>query len=199
MIDKKLYTDLENLNEEYRSTFNNEAIVFGAGSIQSKVLLIGEAPGKDEVAQCKPFVGAAGKNLNEFISILNITREDIYITNVVKYRLSKLNAKTNRLSNRPATVIDISTNQPWLMREIEIIDPSIIVTLGNVPLRAVTNDKSLTIGNVHGKLLECKINGVTKKLYPLYHPASIIYNRSLKDVYIQDVKDLYMHIETVKK
>ncbi len=199
MIDKKLYTDLENLNEEYRSTFNNEAIVFGAGSIQSKVLLIGEAPGKDEVAQGKPFVGAAGKNLNEFISILNITREDIYITNVVKYRLSKLNAKTNRLSNRPATVIDISTNQPWLMREIEIIDPSIIVTLGNVPLRAVTNDKSLTIGNVHGKLLECKINGVTKKLYPLYHPASIIYNRSLKDVYIQDVKDLYMHIETVKK
>ena len=199
MIDKKLYTDLENLNEEYRSTFNNEAIVFGAGSIQSKVLLIGEAPGKDEVAQGKPFVGAAGKNLNEFISILNITREDIYITNVVKYRLSKLNAKTNRLSNRPATVMDISTNQPWLMREIEIIDPSIIVTLGNVPLRAVTNDKSLTIGNVHGKLLECKINGVTKKLYPLYHPASIIYNRSLKDVYIQDVKDLYMHIETVKK
>ena len=199
MIDKKTYTDLANLNEEYRSTFHNEAIVFGDGSIQSKVLLIGEAPGKDEVAQGKPFVGAAGKNLNEFISILNITREDIYITNVVKYRLSKLNAKTNRLSNRPATVMDISINQPWLMREIEIIDPSIIVTLGNVPLRAITNDKSLTIGNVHGKLLECKINGAAKKLYPLYHPASIIYNRSLKDVYIQDVKDLSMHINTVKK
>ena len=199
MIDKKTYTDLANLNEEYRSTFNDEAIVFGDGSIQSKVLLIGEAPGKDEVAQGKPFVGAAGKNLNEFISILNITREDIYITNVVKYRLSKLNAKTNRLSNRPATVMDISINQPWLLREIEIINPSIIVTLGNVPLRAVTNDKSLTIGSVHGKLLDCKINGVEKKLYPLYHPASIIYNRSLKDVYIKDVKELTGHIETVKK
>ena len=199
MTDKKTYTDLENLNEEYRSTFNNEAIVFGDGSVQSKVLLIGEAPGKDEVAQGKPFVGAAGKNLNEFISILNITREDIYITNVVKYRLSKLNAKTNRLSNRPASVMDISINQPWLLREIEIINPSIIVTLGNVPLRAVTNDKSLTIGSVHGKLLDCKINGVDKKLYPLYHPASIIYNRSLKDVYIKDVKELTEHIETVKK
>lgn len=199
MTDKKTYTDLANLNEEYRSTFNNEAIVFGDGSIQSKVLLIGEAPGKDEVAQGKPFVGAAGKNLNEFISILNITRDDVYITNVVKYRLSKLNAKTNRLSNRPATVMDISINQPWLLREIEIINPSIIVTLGNVPLRAVTNDKSLTIGSVHGKLLDCKINGVDKKLYPLYHPASIIYNRSLKDIYIKDVKELTVHIETVKK
>ena len=199
MTDKKTYTDLANLNEEYRSTFNNETIVFGDGSIESKVLLIGEAPGKDEVAQGKPFVGAAGKNLNEFISILNITREDIYITNVVKYRLSKLNAKTNRLSNRPATVMDISINQPWLLREIEVINPSIIVTLGNVPLRAVTNDKSLTIGSVHGKLLECKINGVEKKLYPLYHPASIIYNRSLRDVYIKDVKELTVHIKTVKK
>ena len=199
MTDKKTYTDLANLNEEYRSTFNNETIVFGDGSIESKVLLIGEAPGKDEVAQGKPFVGAAGKNLNEFISILNITREDIYITNVVKYRLSKLNAKTNRLSNRPATVMDISINQPWLLREIEVINPSIIVTLGNVPLRAVTNDKCLTIGSVHGKLLECKINGVEKKLYPLYHPASIIYNRSLRDVYIKDVKELTVHIKTVKK
>ena len=199
MTDKKTYTDLASLNEEYRRTFNEEAIVFGDGSIESKVLLIGEAPGKDEVAQGKPFVGAAGKNLNEFISILNITREDIYITNVVKYRLSKLNAKTNRLSNRPATVMDISINQPWLLREIEIINPSIIVTLGNVPLRAVTNDKSLTIGSVHGKLLDCKINGVEKKLYPLYHPASIIYNRSLKDIYIKDVKELTVHIETVKK
>ncbi len=199
MTDKKTYTDLANLNEEYRRTFNNEAIVFGDGSVESKVLLIGEAPGKDEVAQGKPFVGAAGKNLNEFISILNITREDIYITNVVKYRLSKLNAKTNRLSNRPATVMDISINQPWLLREIEVINPSIIVTLGNVPLRAVTNDKSLAIGSVHGKLLECKINGVEKKLYPLYHPASIIYNRSLRDVYIKDVKELTVHIKTVKK
>ncbi len=199
MTDKKTYTDLASLNEEYRSTFSEEAIVFGDGSIESKVLLIGEAPGKDEVAQGKPFVGAAGKNLNEFISILNITREDIYITNVVKYRLSKLNAKTNRLSNRPATVTDISINQPWLLREIEIINPSIIVTLGNVPLRAVTNDKSLTIGSVHGKLLDCKINGVEKKLYPLYHPASIIYNRSLKEIYIKDVKELTVHIETVKK
>ena len=199
MTDKKTYIDLVNLNEEYRRTFNNEAIVFGDGSIESKVLIIGEAPGKDEVAHGKPFVGAAGKNLNEFISILNITREDIYITNVVKYRLSKLNAKTNRISNRPATVMDISINQPWLLREIEVINPSIIVTLGNVPLRAVTNDKSLTIGSVHGKLLECKINGVEKKLYPLYHPASIIYNRSLRDVYIKDVKELTVHIETVKK
>lgn len=181
---------LDELYSRYRSEFDGKEIVLGAGNPDSSILLIGEAPGKDEVRLSKPFVGMAGKNLEEFLGVLEIPRQSIYITNAIKFRLSKINEKTGRVVNRPATIAEINNNIPYLHEEISIINPEHIVTLGNVPLRAVMNDKACNIGNVHGEAIDAIILNKEYKVFPLYHPASIIYNQSLKEVYIKDIKSL---------
>lgn len=186
---------LSEFYDEYIENFKDKIVVTGIGNIDAKLMLIGEAPGKDEIKKNKPFVGAAGKNLNIFLDSIGVKREDIFITNSIKYRLSKPSSLTGRLVNTPAKRIDIEMNREYLIREIGIISPEIIVTLGNVPLKSVTGDFKLNIGDVHGKALNIKMvmfggdeQGI--KLFPLYHPASIIYNRSLQDVYLEDVMRL---------
>jgi DNA polymerase len=181
---------LDELYLKYTKEFEKEDIVLGEGCIDSPLIVIGEAPGKDEVKHGKPFVGAAGKNLNEFISMLEIDRKDIFITNAIKYRLGKLNPNTKRIVNRAATMQDVRDNQKWIYDEIKLLQPHIIVTLGNVPLRAVTDNSKITIGDVHGVIQTCEILQSQYRLFPLYHPASIIYNRKLKEVYIQDILNL---------
>lgn len=181
---------LKELYKEYKERFEDKEIVLGDGSVDSKLVLVGEAPGKDEVKLGKPFVGMAGKNLEEFLNILELDRQDIYITNAIKYRLSKVNPKTRRVINRPATKREIDVNRRYLLREISIIEPKYIVTLGNVPLKAVDKENGVSIGEVHGRLKTIIIEGKDYFLFPLYHPASIIYNRSLKDVYISDLAKL---------
>lgn len=181
---------INNLYEEYRTEFESEEIVLGEGNLDAKLLLIGEAPGRDEVRLSRPFVGMAGRNLDEFLRIIELQRESIYITNAIKYRLSKINPKTGRIVNRPATVEDINKNREYLLREISIIMPEYIATLGNVPLRVITNRKDITIGEAHGNIMSISLSGREYKLYPLYHPASTIYNRSLKGTYIEDIEKL---------
>ncbi len=163
-----------------------ETTVFGEGSENADIILVGEAPGANEVEQKRPFVGKAGKNLDHFLDVLEMKREEIYITNVVKKRPYKINEKTKRKSNRPPTKEEVKTYLPILEEEINIIKPKIIVTLGNFALKAITKDPKITIGQVHGQI----INEEKYKIYPLYHPASIIYNRQLKDVYENDLKHL---------
>jgi DNA polymerase len=180
---------LDELYNSYKEEFGLKEIVFGDGNKNANIMLIGEAPGKDEVKLLKPFVGAAGKNLNEFIRLLEIDREDLYITNAIKYRLSKLNPITNRIINRPAEKKEIELNKKYLYKEIEIISPKYIVTLGNVPLRAIINDSRKVIGELHGRELNILINGFSFILFPLYHPASIIYNKNLKELYINDINE----------
>jgi DNA polymerase len=181
---------LNNLYDTYKEVFKGKEIVVGSGNTSTRLLLIGEAPGKDEVRLGKPFVGAAGKNLSEFLNIVGINREDIYITNAIKYRLSRLNQKTGRYVNRPAARQEIEANRTFLIDEISIIKPRYIATLGSVPLKSLLCNYGLCMGDYHGKLLEICISSTIFKLYPLYHPASIIYNQSLKDVYIEDIKKL---------
>ncbi len=185
---------LQELFNEYKAGFPENRFVKGDGDVSARIMLIGEAPGKEEVAQGKPFVGKAGKNLEEFLSFIGLKREKIYITNVIKYKLSKfkVSEETGKIlseSNRPARPEEIRAGIPFLLREIEIVAPEYIVTLGNVPLKAVLNDLSgsITIGEYHGKSRMIYIGENTYKLYPLYHPASIIYNRALKEVYNRDV------------
>lgn len=178
---------LESLFNEYKEVFQKEQIVLDEGNIDSRLMLIGEAPGKDEVRLSRPFVGAAGKNLNEFLNLLEVEREEIYIANAIKYRLSKINDKTGRIINRPASKEEIEMNRVYLQKEIEILRPKFIVTLGNVPLRSVTGDYKASIGSLHGRLNEIEILSSKYHLYPLYHPASIIYNASLKEVYKNDL------------
>ena len=190
-MEKKI--QLAQLFEAYQTAFpEKNAFVWGDGNVDADVLLIGEAPGKDEIKQGRPFVGKAGQNLSEFLQYIHLERQDIYITNVVKYRLSKIHPVRGTESNRPATTEEIESSIPFLQREIEIINPKVIVTLGNVPLRAVKNHVSstVTIGEYHGAMHQMPIGTSNYQVYPLYHPASIIYNRSLKEVYLEDLKRL---------
>ena len=169
-------------------------LVPGEGPQRARIALVGEAPGKDETLQQRPFVGKAGKNLDEFLEITELAREDIYITNVVKFRPIRVSAKGTS-ANRTPTAEEIALFKPWLEEELRLIKPAFIVTLGNVALRALTSSKSV-IGNLHGRShTERVLNAV---LFPLYHPASVIYNRSLRPVYEQDLEQLKLLIHEKK-
>lgn len=194
-------TKLEQLAEfysEYANQFTGNEFVFGCGCMEPKLLLIGEAPGREEVKLSRPFSGAAGKYLDEFLELAGIDRESIYITNAIKYRLSKVNPKTGRLSNRPAAREEITSSRPFLIKEIGTICPKCIVTLGNVPLRAVTGKFSLSIGDRHGEVSQERIEEREYLLFPLYHPASVIYNRSLKQTCETDILKLRRLINMTK-
>jgi uracil-DNA glycosylase family 4 len=174
------------LKEKYADLLKEfSPVVFGEGKKGAEIFMIGEAPGKREIEKGRPFVGQAGKNLDEFLEYLGIDRIDVYITNAVKFRPVKRNPDTGRLSNRAPTAKEIELFRPLLMDEIDLIDPPVIVTLGNIPLASLTGG-DIKIGDVHGKASDYK----GKMLYPLYHPASIIYRRGLKEVYREDLTRL---------
>ena len=156
-------------------------MVFGEGPLRARIALIGEAPGEQESLQGRPFVGKAGKNLDEFLALSGMNRAEMYITNTVKYRPVKRSAAGNTV-NRAPTQEEINLGLPFLKREIALVAPEVIVTLGNVPLRALMG-RSATIGALHGQWQTWE----GRRLYPLYHPASVIYNRALKSVYEEDV------------
>ena len=161
----------------------DKPLVLGEGKKDGPVLmLIGEAPGETEVIKGRPFVGKAGKNLDEFLSLAHLRREEIFVTNTVKIRPTAI-GPTGRTRNRAPNREELSLFIPWLLREIEAVKPQALVTLGNVPLKALTNDKA-TVGDCHGQWLDSRA-GVP--LFSLYHPASIIYRRALAPVYEQDV------------
>ncbi len=123
------------------------------------------------------------QNLNEFLEIVGLERENLYISNVVKLRPFKLSPKTNKPVNRPPNKEELNFFVPYLHREIEIVKPELVVTLGNFALKNTALDNKIVIGDCHGQLMN--VNNI--KLFPLYHPASVIYNRSLRDVYISDL------------
>lgn len=163
-------------------------LVFGEGNTAPRLLLIGEAPGKQEEAQGRPFVGAAGKNLDSFLQVLGLAREEIYITNLVKLRPSKLSPAGN-LVNRPPSKEEKAFFTPFLREEIVLLRPNLIVTLGNNALEAFCK---ASIGEVHGRLLEADEH----RLFPLYHPAAIIYNQKLKATYAEDLEKLKELLDT---
>ena len=164
-------------------TCAGKSFVFGEGRIdRPNMMMIGEAPGANEVLQGRPFVGAAGKNLDHFLEIIGASRESIYITNVVKIRPTLL-GEHGKENNRTPTFDEVALFLPWLKDEIEAVEPQILVTLGNTPLKALVGGAA-GIGGLHGRFL--KYLGIIP-LYPLYHPAAIIYNRALADVYEADV------------
>lgn len=174
----------------------DKPLVLGEGKSDKPVLmLIGEAPGETEVVKRRPFVGKAGKNLDAFLQLARLEREEIFVTNVVKIRPVET-GPTGRLRNRAPNKEELSLFTPWLLREIAVVKPQALVTLGNVPLRALTTAQT-TIGDCHGQWLSSRA-GVP--LYALYHPASIIYRRALTPVYEQDVARLAdaLTIETGK-
>jgi DNA polymerase len=185
MKEEQLLNVKQELIIEVEKTYpgDGKVVVFGEGNLDADILLIGEAPGEKETKFVKPFVGQAGKNLDEFLQVLELKREEIYITNTVKFRPYKVNPKTGRLSNRPPSKEEIKLCLPFLLKQLDIIKPKIVVTLGNTPLQTITGDNKVLIGENHGRPIK------TDKFYlfPLYHPASIIYNAGLKETYHEDL------------
>ena len=150
----------------------------GDGSVNAEVVFIGEAPGKDEDLQGRPFVGAAGKFLNEMLQGIKMKREDVYITNIVKYRPP---------ANRDPLPEEKDTCSEWLKEEIKIINPKLIVFLGRHSLQNFfPNEK---ISEVHGKILKKKTK-IGNIFFALYHPAAALYNGSMREILIEDFKKI---------
>ncbi len=150
--------------------------VYGDGNAAARVVFIGEAPGKKEDETGIPFVGAAGKFLAEMLESVGMKREDIYITNIVKYRPP---------NNRDPEPEEKDACREWLHAEIALINPDLIVFLG----RHSMNDFFPTekISNVHGKLLVKKFPHIaTTHFLPLYHPAAALYNGALRAQLLKD-------------
>lgn len=185
---------LKKLNElivlESGIDYPGRQVVPGEGKCGAELLLIGEAPGGEEEREGRPFVGKAGKNLMNFLNTIGLDRSNLYITNVVKIRPFKLSEKTGKPVNRPPNVKEKNFFSKYLYKEVEIIMPKIIVTLGNVPLQAVLKNKTAMIGDYHGKITCFGVNSI----FPLYHPAAIIYNASLKEIYNEDILGLREHV-----
>lgn len=190
---EKLYNEYRQKSDEVFAETMPHEFVWGFGEADSSVVLIGEAPGKDEVKQGRPFVGKAGQMLTSFLTDAEIPREELFITNTIKFRLSKQGAKEGTLKNRPATKKEIIFSCEYLKREMEIIKPRIVVTMGNVPLRAAlicSGMKECEIGTMHGMPVNKAFGIDDVILYPIYHPASLIYNRALEEVYKNDLFEL---------
>ena len=159
-----------------------KVLVFGEGRVGAPVMMVGEAPGEQESLLGRPFVGKAGRNLDAFLDEAGMDRGALYVTNTVKVRPTKRSA-SGRTVNRPPTQEEIRLFLPWLLKEIELVGPRYIITLGNVPLKALLGRESV-IGELHGSFIDW--NG--RVLFPMYHPASIIYNPALKAVYSGDIR-----------
>ena len=181
---------LSRLNQEMRAFFadlyegESKPLVLGEGSENARLALVGEAPGEQEALKGKPFVGKAGRNLDEFLRATGLERSQLYITNVVKIRPTRV-SEAGRIVNRPPTREEIALFLPWLKRELAAVKAPVVVTLGNVALKALAG-KGYTIGEAHGKLLAAE----DMRTFPLYHPASLLYNPRLKEVYEQDLRAL---------
>lgn len=170
--------------------------VFGEGNAEDAVVLfVGEAPGGEEAASGRPFVGKAGRQLDTLLALAHIPRESIYITNAVKYRPVTRSIKTVR--NRTPGLREVAASLPLLRLEIAVIHPRCIVTLGNTPLAAVLQlygAEKRTVGELHGRASALSEDGAAVELFPLYHPASGIYNRLLVPVMENDIAALGEHL-----
>lgn len=160
--------------------------VVGEGSVSSKIMFIGEAPGRNEAKTGKPFCGTAGKVLDDLLGSIGKERKDVYVTNIVKDRPPE---------NRDPLPEEIKIYGPFLDRQIEVIKPKIIATLGRYSMRYVLErfglfDQILPIGELHGKCLEAKAPYGKVMIAVLYHPCVAVYNANKKGILLRDFKIL---------
>jgi DNA polymerase len=151
-------------------------VVFGAGSPNADLMFVGEAPGFHEDQQGIPFVGQAGKLLDKLLGSIGLERSDVYIANVLKCRPP---------GNRDPMPEEIAACEPHLFRQIELIQPSVVATLGNFATKLLSS-KPLGITRVHGQPQEVALGASRVLLYPLYHPAAALYTPSMLEVLKQD-------------
>lgn len=151
-------------------------VVFGDGNPHAKVLIVGEAPGKNEDLQGKPFVGAAGKFLDELLEAAGLKRGDVFIANVLKCRPP---------SNRNPQPSEIEACAPFLRQQTQSINPTIIVTMGNFATQFILRT-GMGITRLRGTIQQAGRFTVL----PVFHPAAAIYDRSKRDVLIGDFKQI---------
>ncbi len=168
---------------EYRFE-NNYIPVIGEGSLDANIFFVGEAPGKTEGETGKPFCGRSGKFLDEMLASIGLDRNSTYITSVVKDRPQ---------DNRDPTLQEIALYGPYLDKQLEIIQPKVIVLLGRISMKYVfekagIKEKLDTIGVMHGKVYEGTLSYGKVILLPLYHPAAALYNPKNKAVLLEDFK-----------
>jgi uracil-DNA glycosylase family 4 len=159
-------------------------LVFGDGNPDSRVVFIGEAPGKNEDLQGRPFVGAAGKFLDELLGIIDMNRSDVYITNIVKYRPP---------DNRDPLPDEKEAFLPYLQTQLAVIQPDLVVTLGRHSMNCFLPD--LQISKVHGQPKRYK----GQVYMPLFHPAAALYNGSMRQTLIDDFCSIPIIIEKIHK
>jgi len=150
-------------------------LVMGGGNPDADIVLIGEAPGKKEDEQGLPFVGASGRFLNEMLDTAGLVRSDVYITNIVKYRPP---------NNRDPSPVEKQTFWPYLMRQLDIIQPRVIITLGRHSGAAFMPE--LRISKDHGQARKVHSDGHEFLVIPLYHPAAALYNGAMRQTLIDD-------------
>lgn len=150
-------------------------LVFGVGNPEAQLMLIGEAPGRDEDLEGKPFVGAAGRLLTEGLGQVGLSRQEIYIANVLKCRPP---------GNRNPQPQEIKACFPYLERQIEIIRPKLICTMGNFATQLLLNT-TLGITHIRGELQWYKNN---ISIIPIFHPAACIYKPTWEKTFLEDLK-----------
>jgi len=174
--------ELRQIEDEIRNCIkcplhkNRTNTVPGEGSTNPEIMFIGEAPGRQEDLQGRPFVGRAGEYLTYLISTLGLRREDVYITNVVKCRPP---------NNRDPTEEEIDKCLPYLRRQIELLKPKIIVALGRHAAKTLARESGISFKGItreRGKIMKVKIYGLNISLVYTYHPAAALYNPNLKNI-----------------
>ena len=170
---------------KYR-TQNKYYPVIGEGSHNSSIMFIGEAPGKNEAETGKPFCGASGRVLDELLESIGINREDVYVTNIVKDRPP---------GNRDPLPQEIDLYAPFLDKQVEIIQPKVLATLGRFSMQYIMKrmgleDKLEAISKIHGQVFKAETSFGKISVIPLYHPAVAVYNASSKDMLKKDFEVL---------
>jgi DNA polymerase len=160
--------------EKCKLAKSRKQVVYGVGNPNADLMFIGEAPGHDEDVKGEPFVGRAGQLLTDIIKAMKLTRDDVYIANVIKCRPPE---------NRNPEPDELEACRPYIRRQVEIIQPKVIVTLGKFALQSLT-EKAYGISAVRGKWLE--YNGV--RVMPTYHPAYLLRTPSAKKDVWADMK-----------
>ncbi len=151
-------------------------VVFGSGSPTAELMFVGEAPGFHEDQQGVPFVGQAGKLLDKLLGGIGLTRADVFVANVLKCRPA---------GNRDPLPEEIASCEPHLFRQIELIEPKLVATLGNFATKLLSG-KPAGITRVHGYEQEVTLGARTVTLFPLYHPAAALYTPSMLKVLEED-------------
>jgi uracil-DNA glycosylase family 4 len=184
-----IHTEIVNFKSSPLYSFrikNHYQVVSGEGSPNAKIIFIGEAPGANEAKTGKPFCGASGRILDQLLNSIDIKRQDVFITSIVKDRPPE---------NRDPTPQEITLYTPFLTRQINIIKPKIIVTLGRHAMNVMMKnfgleDQLKPISEAHGQLLTIKTAWGKATLLPLYHPAVALYNGSTKSTLEKDFQIL---------